>query len=118
MSETARPYSPTALPSVAARLLAFVAILVGGLCGGLIGWSVTDLQCGGLGEGTAAEVEEDDGCVAWSAGGALVGAVLGAGGVGIVSVLVLRAMGEWRRTLEVEELPRAGPGPGPGPGTG
>ena len=30
MAETARPYSPTALPSVAARLLAFLAILVGG----------------------------------------------------------------------------------------
>ena len=29
--------------------------------------------------------------------GAFVGAVIGAGGVGIVAVLVLRAMAEWRR---------------------
>ena len=30
-------YAPSALPSTAARVLAFVSILVGGLCGGLIG---------------------------------------------------------------------------------
>ena len=47
MTETARPYSPTALPPVGARVLAFVAIIVGGLCGGLIGWSFVDLQCDG-----------------------------------------------------------------------
>lgn len=102
---TARAYTTSALPSSGARLLAFLAILVAGLCGGLIGWSVTDLQCGGLAKEPGEEVV-DDGCTAWSAGGALVGAVAGAGGVGIVSVLVLRAMGEWRRTLDVDELPR------------
>lgn len=103
----ARTYTTTALPSSGARLLAFLAILVSGLCGGLIGWSVSDLQCGGVGDDRGGAVEEaDDGCAAWSAGGALVGAVTGAGGVGIVSVLVLRAMGEWRRALEVDELPR------------
>jgi hypothetical protein len=108
---SARLYTTTALPSTTARLLAFVAILLGGLCGGLIGWSVTDLQCGGgatSGGGARTEVATpaDDGCTAWSAGGALIGSVAGAGGVGVVSVLVLRAMAEWRRTLEVEELPR------------
>jgi hypothetical protein len=118
MSETARPYAPTALPSVTARALAFVAILIGGLCGGLIGWSVTDLQCGSeatikVGRGSsptttiveAADVADD--CATWNAGGALLGAVVGAGGTGVVSVLVLRAMSEWRRDLDVEEAPDA-----------
>ncbi|MCU1375145.1 MAG: hypothetical protein JWO68_2431 [Actinomycetia bacterium] len=121
MSETARPYAPSALPSVAARLLAFVAILVGGLCGGLIGWSVTDLQCGsgnpkiviGATTSTTAPVTtttttpkaDESGCSSWNAGGALVGALVGAGGTAIVSVLVLRAMAEWRRDLDVDEAP-------------
>ena len=123
MSETARPYSPTALPSVAARLLAFLAILVGGLCGGLIGWSVTDLQCGGgdtkvrLGAPPSTSVPvsttttttepagDDSGCTTWNAGGGLLGAVVGAGGTAVVSVLVLRAMAEWRRDLDVDEAP-------------
>jgi hypothetical protein len=121
MSETARPYSPTALPSVAARLLAFIAILVGGLCGGLIGWSVTDLQCGGgahdtvvIGQPrtstpkattTTVASSDDSGCTTWNAGGGLLGAIVGAGGTAVVSVLVLRAMAEWRRDLDVDEAP-------------
>ena len=75
-------YAPTALPSTAARVLAFVAILVGGLCGGLIGYGFTDLQCTG-----------DCGTLAGGAG--LLGAVIGAVGVGVVAILALRAMGEW-----------------------
>lgn len=108
--ESARPYVPNALPPVGARVLAFVAILLGGLCGGLIGWSVTDLQCGPERpvRGEAAEVVgDDDGCGAWSGVGGLVGAVVGAGGTGVVSVLVLRAMAEWRRDLDVDEAPDA-----------
>ncbi len=76
-------YTPTSLPSTGARLLAFVAILVGGLCGGLIGFGFTDLQCTGD-------------CTVLSGSMGLLGAVLGAGGVGVVAVLALRAMGEWR----------------------
>lgn len=76
-------YAPNALPSTAARVLAFVSILVGGLCGGLIGWAFVDLQC-----------EGDCGVAAGIAG--VVGAVVGAGGVAVVAVLALRAMGEWR----------------------
>ena len=115
---TARTYTPTALPSRGARVLAFLAIVVGGLCGGLIGWSVTGLQCGGgdttivLGVPASSTTttsvpdgSDDDGCTTWSATGALVGALAGAGGTGVVSVLVLRAMGEWRRDLDVDELP-------------
>jgi hypothetical protein len=75
-------YAPTALPSTGARVLAFVAILVGGLCGGLIGYAFVDLQCTG-----------DCGTLAGAAG--LLGAAVGAVGVGVVAVLALRAMGEW-----------------------
>ena len=118
----ARPYTPTALPSVTARLLAFLAVLLGGLCGGLIGYSVADLQCGGGDEvlvipddpdeapstsaTTAPPVDDDgddDGCTTIAGLGAVGGAVIGAGGVGVVAVLVLRAMAEWRRELDVGE---------------
>ena len=44
---TGDDYAPSALPSTTARVLAFVSILVGGLCGGLIGWAFVDLQCTG-----------------------------------------------------------------------
>ncbi len=71
----------SALPPAAARALAFAAIVVAGICGGLIGWKVTDLQVHDAG--------------AWAGLGGLVGALMGAGGVAVVAVLVLRAMGEW-----------------------
>lgn len=76
-------YSPTSLPSRGARILAFLAILIGGLFGGLIGYGFTDLQCAG-------------GCANRAGGYAVFGAVIGAVGVGVVAVLALRAMGEWR----------------------
>jgi hypothetical protein len=112
-----------------ARVLAFVAILVGGLCGGLIGWSVMDLQCGSGAHGTVVigasttsttaptttttttPPSDDSGCTTWNAGAGLLGAVVGAGGTAVVSVLVLRAMAEWRRDLDVDEAPDS-PGPG------
>ena len=81
MSEESRV--PSALPSRGARFLAFAAILVGGLCGGLIGFSVTRLQCAGD-------------CTTNKSLGGLVGAVLGAAGVAVIAVLALRAMGEWK----------------------
>jgi D-arabinose 1-dehydrogenase-like Zn-dependent alcohol dehydrogenase len=71
----------SALPSTGARILAMAAIVVAGICGGLIGWKVTDLQITDAG--------------VWAGVGGLVGAVIGAGGVGVVAVLVMRAMGEW-----------------------
>jgi predicted lipid-binding transport protein (Tim44 family) len=85
-------YAPSALPSSGARVLAFVSILLGGLCGGLIGWALVDLQCTG-----------DCGVAAGAAG--LVGAVLGAGGVAVVAVLALRAMSEWRTIQHRQEEP-------------
>ena len=89
----ARPLS--AIPPVIARVIAFVAILLGGLAGGLIGYALVDLQC------------EGD-CTAWKGVGLLIGAVGCAAGMAIVSVLALRAMGEWR---EITDRERAGHAP-------
>ncbi len=63
--------------------MAFAAILVAGLCGLLIGRALVDIQC------------EGD-CSLASGLGGLLGGVTAAGGVAVVAVLVLRAMGEWR----------------------
>jgi hypothetical protein len=87
-----RPLS--ALPSVRARVLAFAAIVVAGAAGGLIGWSFVHVSC-------------DGSCTTPATLGALGGAVLAAGGVAVVAVLTLRAMGEWRRIRESEEAPGA-----------
>jgi hypothetical protein len=88
-----RPLS--AIPPVTARVVAFVVILLGGLAGGLIGYALVDLQSDG------------DNSVATGLG-ILAGSVITAGGMAIVSVLALRAMGEWREFADRE---RAGHGP-------
>jgi hypothetical protein len=74
---------------VAARALAFAAILVAGTCGGLIGYAVVKVQC------------EGD-CATPNGLGAFVGAVTAAAGVAVVATLVLRAMGEWKTIKEGE----------------
>ncbi len=84
-----RPLS--ALPSPAARVAAFASILIGGAVGGLIGYLLVDIQC------------EGD-CGVPLGIGSLLGAVGAAGGMSIVAVLVLRALGEWR---EVEQRERS-----------
>jgi hypothetical protein len=76
-----RPLS--AIPSPLARAIAFVAILVCALAGASIGYSMVDIQCSGS-CGTPLGI------------GIFVGAVIGAAGMSVVSVLVLRAVGEWR----------------------
>ena len=86
-----RPLS--ALPSPGARAAAFVAILIAGLAGGLIGFALVRLQC------------EGD-CALPKGIGAFAGAVIAAGGMSVVAVLVLRAIGEWR---EVEQRERSKP---------
>lgn len=87
----ASPRPVSALPSVQARALAFAAILVGGLCGGLIGFSTTRVGCHGS-------------CGTPEGVGSIIGAVVAAAGVAIIAVLVLRAMGEWRSIKETREM--------------
>lgn len=77
----------SALPSVRARVLAFIAIVIGGACGVVIGERFAALQC------TRA-------CSTPEGIGAIVGGVIAATGVGVVAILTLRAMGEWRRISE------------------
>ena len=76
-----RPLS--ALPSPAARAIAFASIILGGVAGGLIGYSLVRVQCTGE-------------CAVGRGVGAFIGAVVAAIGMSIVAVLVLRAVGEWR----------------------
>lgn len=76
-----RPLS--ALPSPISRIIAFVAVLVAGLAGGLIGYALVDIQCSGD-------------CTVPTGIGLFLGATLTAFGMGVVAVLVLRALGEWR----------------------
>ena len=91
MSEP-RPLS--AIPPVAARVVAFVTILLGGLAGGLIGFALVDLQC-------------DGDCSVPKGLGLLFGAGICAGGMAIVGVLALRAMGEWREMSDREHAGQA-----------
>jgi hypothetical protein len=88
VAEPVRPLS--ALPSPAARAAAFAAILVAGLAGGLIGYALVHIQCHGD-------------CALPMGIGILVGAVVAAGGMSIVAVLVLRAVGEWREVEQREK---------------
>ncbi len=70
------------LPSRGAFLLAFGAVVLAGILGGIIGYGIADVS-------SHSDVSH--------LLGTFVGSVIGAGGVGIVAVLVLRAMAEWRR---------------------
>lgn len=94
-----RPALPSAAPPTSARVLAVGAIIVAGLCGGLIGFGVIDLQA------RADRAPGDDaGTGLAPVIGGVVGAVLAAVGVAVVAVLVLRAMTEWKT---IEEKARA-----------
>ena len=105
MPPTMPAADPTALPSRRARVLAFLAIVVAGACGALIGYGVVDLQCGsGARSGTEA-AEDDGGCDAATGVGAVVGGLAGAGGVAVVATLVLRAVGEAGRGTSLEPPP-------------
>jgi hypothetical protein len=85
-----------------------LAILAAGAAGGFIGWSYVDLQC-------------DGDCDLATAGGGLLGAVIGAVGVAVVVVLALRAMSEWqtveRRRGPIAPQPPANAGRRQGPGS-
>lgn len=72
----------SSLPSVRARVIAFVAILVAGGLGGAVAYWFVELQC-------------DDSCTV-GAGFAMVGGTLAvAVGAAVVAVLALRTLAEW-----------------------
>jgi len=71
-------------PGKGAFILAYALTVASGILGAVIGYGLVEVQS-----------EGDRG--AWLALGALVGGVAAAGGVGVVAVLTLRAMAEWRR---------------------
>lgn len=79
--------SLSALPSRTARVMAFIAILIGGAAGGLIGYALAEVQ------------SDDAGNVARGIG-IFLGSTISAGGTAIVAVLVLRALGEWREIAD------------------
>jgi hypothetical protein len=64
--------------------------LVAGLAGGLIGYALVRIQC-------------DGDCALPLGIGAFFGAVIAAGGMSIVAVLVLRAVGEWKEVERREQ---------------
>lgn len=78
-----RPQS--AIPSVGARIGAVLVIVTAGGLGGLLGYLLIDVQCRGE-------------CGAQLGVGVLIGSVLTALGTAVVTILALRAMGDWRAT--------------------
>jgi hypothetical protein len=79
-----RSLVPGGLPSRGAYVLAFLSVVFAGAFGGIIGYGLTDLGC------------EGD-CGVAVIGGLVVGGLIAAIGVGVVAILVLRAMAEWQR---------------------
>lgn len=97
------PDAPPTLPSRTAFLLAFSGIVVAGVLGGIIGFGLGDLS--------------SERSTAVPLAGAVIGALVAAGGVGVVAVLVLRAQAEWRRVppaVPGEAAPRDPPTGRPG----
>jgi len=79
-----QPFDTGPGPPRPAFFLAYAGVVVAGCFGGAIGYGYVEATCTGD-------------CGSAKAIGALVGAALAAIGVGVVAVLVLRAMAEWRR---------------------
>lgn len=78
------PGTLSALPSPMARVVAFLSIIAGGVAGAVIGHALVDVQCAGD-------------CTTGRGLGILIGALSSAGGMSVVAVLGLRAIGEWRQ---------------------
>jgi len=76
--------APPQMPSRTAFFLSFASVVIAGVFGGIIGYGLVDIGCTGDCEGQKLL-------------GTLVGSTLAAAGVGVVAVLVLRAMAEWKR---------------------
>jgi hypothetical protein len=75
---------PAGLPSRGAYLFAFASVVTAGLFGGVIGYGIVD-----VGFTTPTSTAKLLGTLAGATGAAI--------GVGIIAVLVLRAMAEWKR---------------------
>ena len=75
---------PGGLPSRGAYVLAFLSVVLAGVFGAVIGYGLGDLSV-------------DGGSTAAGIAGMIIGGAIGAVGVGVVAVLVLRAMAEWQR---------------------
>lgn len=88
---------PSALPPVGARVGAFVAVLLGGLGGGIIGHAYASLTCPG------------GACVTSRGLWLLAGATIGAVGLAVIATLTLRALGEWQTTREADQPLRRRP---------
>lgn len=83
--------APTPLrsaPPMQARWLALCSTLLAGLLGGLVGYGIGDL----MGRTST-----------WAAIGGAIGAIIAAGGVGIIANLTLRAMNEWKSVDHPEQ---------------
>ncbi len=81
------------VPSRSAVALAILGVVVAGTFGALIGWGLVD-------------VSQSDSSASPLILGAAIGALVSAGGVTIVAILVLRAMVEWRRNPPRLDEPR------------
>ena len=80
-----------------AFIAAFVGIVAGGLLGGVIGYGLVDVQCTGN-------------CDTALSSAVIIGSLLGAAGLSVVSAIGLRAMGEWS-TVQDRALPQQQPLP-------
>jgi TRAP-type C4-dicarboxylate transport system permease small subunit len=78
------PTPPPTLPRRGPLLLAFLGVVLAGTFGAFIGYGLADLSS--TTHATTTNLL-----------GALIGAVICAGGVGVVAVLTLRAMAEWKQ---------------------
>ncbi len=86
--DLAAPEPLDADPPAAARYAAFGSVVLGGVLGALVGYGVADVM---FRDST------------WAAVGALLGALTGAIGVGVLANLTLRAMNEWNAVAHPED---------------
>lgn len=93
--QATRPRQLSALPPQTARAIAFSMIIIVGTLGATLGYALGSYNCA-------------DDCSVRSGSFLLIGALAGAIGSAIMSVLALRAMGEWN---EIRDRERAGHAP-------
>ncbi|HBU75094.1 MAG TPA: hypothetical protein DEB38_02365 [Acidimicrobiaceae bacterium] len=90
-----RPRELSALPPQTARAIAFAMTVIVGVLGAILGYALGNATC-------------IDDCSLKAGSFLLIGAIAGALGSAVMSVLALRAMGEWD---EIRDRERAGHAP-------